>query len=104
MGSVLGWLPVVWAMRIALLVLLAGCSYLYLLLIAPFFRPAHVLRLLRADLPRVRRFGAEVAGTGGEVELADDERLARVEAQLEVLVQEKRSAPREDGADEDKAW
>lgn len=39
MGSVLEWPPVVWAMRVALLVLLAGCSYVYLLLIAPFFRP-----------------------------------------------------------------
>jgi hypothetical protein len=68
MSTVLGWLPLVWAMRIALLVLLAGCSYLYLLLIAPFFRPAHVLRLLRADLPRVLRIGAEIAGTRADVE------------------------------------
>ncbi|HEU4884410.1 MAG TPA: hypothetical protein VFT45_19290 [Longimicrobium sp.] len=55
-------------MRVALLVLLAGCSYLYLLLIAPCFRPAHVLRMLKADIPRVRKLGAEIAGTRGEVE------------------------------------
>ena len=67
MGAVLGWPPLVWAMRIALLVLVAGCSYVYLLLIAPFFRPAHVVRMLKADIPRVRSLGVEIAGTGGEV-------------------------------------
>jgi hypothetical protein len=64
-------------MRVALLVLLAGCSYVYLLLIAPFFRPAHVLRMLKADIPRVRKFGAEIAGTRGEVEFAQVERAVR---------------------------
>lgn len=59
-------------MRIALLVLVAGCSYLYLLLIAPFFRPAHVLRMLKADIPRVRRLGVEIAGTGAEVQLVEE--------------------------------
>jgi hypothetical protein len=59
-------------MRVALLVLLAGCSYVYLLLIAPFFRPAHVLRMLKADIPRVSKFGAEIAGTRGEVEFVDE--------------------------------
>ncbi len=72
MAPVLGWLPVVWAMRVALLVLLAGCSYVYLLLIAPFFRPAHLLRMLKADIPRVRSLGAEVAGTRGEVEFVHE--------------------------------
>lgn len=93
MGAVLGWLPVVWATRIALLVLLAGCSYVYLLLIAPFFRPANIRRLLMADLPRVRRFGAEIAGTRGEVEFAPTrkatatagaEQMLRVEAEADT--------------------
>lgn len=73
MGSVLGWPPLIWAMRVALLVLLAGCSYVYLLLIAPFFRPAHVRRLVTADLPRVLRIGAEIAGTRGEVHFVQDQ-------------------------------
>jgi hypothetical protein len=77
MGSVLGWPPLVWTMRVALLVLLAGCSYVYLLLIAPFFRPAHVLRMLKADIPRVRKFGAEIAGTRGEVEFVQGEPAVR---------------------------
>ena len=80
MGAVLGWLPVVWAMRIVLLVLLVGCSYVYLLLIAPFFRPAHIMRLLRADLPRVRRLGAEIAGNRAEVELAQEQRTTKFHA------------------------
>jgi hypothetical protein len=67
-------------MRIALLVLVAGCSYLYVLLIAPFFRPAHVLRMLKADIPRVRRFGAEVAGTRGEVEFVQADPALRDKA------------------------
>lgn len=77
MGPVLGGPPVVWALRVALLVLLAGCSYVYLLLIAPFFRPAHVLRMLKADIPRVRRFGAEIAGTRGEVEFVQSDPAVR---------------------------
>ncbi|WP_420127544.1 hypothetical protein [Longimicrobium sp.] len=60
-------------MRVALLVLLAGCSYVYLLLIAPFFRPAHVLRMLKADIPRVRSLGAEIAGNRGHVEFVQAE-------------------------------
>lgn len=73
MGAVLGWLPVVWAMRIALLVLLVGCSYVYLLLVAPFFRPSNIWRMVKADLPRVGRIGAEVAGTRGEVHFVQDQ-------------------------------
>jgi hypothetical protein len=65
MDRFIDWPPIFWAMRVALLVLLVGCSYVYLLLIAPFFRPAHVLRMLKADIPRVRSLGAEVAGTLG---------------------------------------
>jgi hypothetical protein len=65
-------------MRVALLVLLAGCSYIYVLLIAPFFRPAHVLRMLKADIPRVSKFGAEIAGTRGEVEFDRKEEAIRV--------------------------
>jgi hypothetical protein len=65
-------------MRVALLVLLAGCSYVYLLLIAPFFRPAHVVRMLQADIPRVRSLGAEIAGTRGEVEFEREDDAVRV--------------------------
>lgn len=80
MGAVLGWLPVVWAMRIGLFVLLVGCSYVYLLLLAPFFRPANVRRLVKADLPRVRTIGAEIAGTRGEVELAQEPAAEKLHA------------------------
>jgi hypothetical protein len=66
-------------MRIALLVLLAGCSYLSLLLIAPFFRPAHVRRMVTAGLPRVLRIGAEVAGTRGEVHFVQDRPAAETD-------------------------
>lgn len=75
MNGVFGWPPVVWSLRIALLVLVAGCTYLYLLLIAPFFRPANVRRMLAADIPRVRSLGAEFAGTRGEVEFAQDAKV-----------------------------
>lgn len=75
MATVLGWPPVVWALRIALVVALAGCSYVYLLLIAPFFRPANIRRMVRADLPRVRSVGAEVAGTRGEVQFVQEPRI-----------------------------
>lgn len=69
-------------MRIALLVLLAGCSYLYLLLIAPFFRPKNIRSMVTADLPRVLRIGAEIAGTRGEVHFVQDHPVAKAEADL----------------------
>ena len=95
MGAVLGWLPVVWAMRIALLVLLVGCSYLYLLLIAPFFRPANIRRMVKAGLPRVRTIGAEIAGTRGDVEFVDQraERLAAAEEAARALHRKGGSTP-----------
>lgn len=82
MGTVLQWPPVVWALRIALLVLLAGCSYVYLLLVAPFFRPANIRRMLTADLPRVRGIGAEIAGTRGEVHFVQDRPVRKTETAL----------------------
>jgi hypothetical protein len=77
MGTVLGWPLVVWALRIALFVVLVGCSYVYLLLITPFFRPANIRRMVLADLPRVRTLGAEIAGTRAEVELVQDPRTRK---------------------------
>jgi hypothetical protein len=95
MGSVLQWPPVVWAMRIALFVLLVGCSYVYLLLIAPFFRPANIRRMVKADLPRVRTIGAEIAGTRGEVEFVNERegQFAAKEAELRALHREGDSTP-----------
>ncbi|HEX6367705.1 MAG TPA: hypothetical protein VF006_02155 [Longimicrobium sp.] len=85
----------------ALLVLLAGCSYVYLLLIAPFFRPAHVLRMLKADIPRVRRFGAEIAGTRGDVEFVDERSaLERSEAATQRFARHASSASTEAEDDE----
>ena len=101
MGAVLGWPPVVWAMRIALLVLLVGCSYVYLLLIAPFFRPAHIMRLLRADLPRVLRFSAEIGGTRGEVELMDEGRAREMsEERMQSFAHQASGASKEAEDDE----
>lgn len=87
MSGVFAWLPLVWAVRISLLVLLAGCTYLYLLLIAPFFRPSNVRRMVRAGLPRVRAVGAEVAGTRGELHLAEprDGQMQAIETKLEDI-------------------
>jgi hypothetical protein len=88
-------------MRIALLVLLAGCSYLYLLLIAPFFRPAHVLRMLKADIPRVRSLGAEIAGTRGDVEFEHGRSALELsEKATQGLARGTRSASTEAEADE----
>lgn len=63
-------------MRITLLVLLAGCSYVYLLLIAPFFRPAHIRRMVTAGLPRIWRIEAEIAGTRGGVHFVQDQQVS----------------------------
>lgn len=87
MDSVLDWTPLVWALRIATLVVVVDGLGLFTLLTARFFRWNHVKRLVLADLPEVRKLGGQVAGAGATVELAEarDGQLAHLERRVEDI-------------------
>lgn len=88
MDSVLHWPPVVWALRIGLVVVVMDGLGLFTLLTARFFRWKHVKRLLLADLPQIRSVGGQVAGAGATVELAQnprDRQIALLEQRMEEL-------------------
>lgn len=77
MQSLLQWSPILWTLRIALLIVVAVVVGVFTLLTARFFRWKHVKRLLAAELPRVQSVGGEFAGTRATIELAhqQDEQL-----------------------------
>jgi len=87
MDSVLHWPPVVWALRIALVVVRVDGLGLFTLVTARFFRWKHVKRLVLADLPQIRSVGGQVAGAGATVELEQDKSNVQI-ALLEQRVEE----------------
>jgi hypothetical protein len=108
MDKILGWPPILWTLRVALFTLLVGCTYIFVLLLARFLRPAHVRYLLRAGLPRVKSVGGEFAGTKGEVHFAEaqDAQIAGLELRVNglqtnverLLLRLERHAPDEEAA------
>jgi hypothetical protein len=88
MPTVFRWIPLLWTLRVSALIVLVVGVLVYLLLAARFFRWKHLKALLRADLPRVRSVGGELAGTKATIELADaaaEERIASLAARVEAL-------------------
>ena len=57
---VLGWWPLLWTIRAALLIVVLTGSSVFLLLIARFFRWKHVKEMFTADLPVVRTVGGKL--------------------------------------------
>jgi hypothetical protein len=87
MDKILGWTPILWTARVALFTLIAGGTYVFVLLLARFLRPAHVRRLLTAGLPRIKSVGGEFAGTRGEVHFAQahDAQITALELRVNAL-------------------
>lgn len=91
MSGVLEWPPIIWTLRIALLILVAGAAYLFVLLIARFFRWTNIRSMVLAEPPRVESVGGEFAGAKGEVRLFHlersglDHRVATLEEQVARL-------------------
>lgn len=99
MHPVLHWLPIVWALRVATLVVLVDGLALFALLTARFFRWRHVKQLVLADLPRVQSVAGGIGGTRAAVELVSgeaeqiavlSERLAALQRRVDVLVESMR--------------
>jgi hypothetical protein len=87
MDEIIGWGPILWTLRVGAFTLIAGGTYVFLLLIARFLRPSHVRTLLKAGLPRVKSVGGEFAGTRGEVHFAEaqDAQIAGLELRVNGL-------------------
>lgn len=105
MRGILEWLPLIWTLRIGLLILLLGGAYLYVLLVARFFRWTNIRAMVLADPPRVESVGGEFAGAKAELKLfqtAQNEQQVSVENRLAVLEARVRVLLRTVGADEAK--
>lgn len=74
MDGILEWPPIIWTVRIALLILVAGGAYLFVLLVARFFRWTNIRVMLLADPPRVESVGGEFAGAKAELKLFQNTR------------------------------
>lgn len=96
MEAILEWPPIIWTVRITLLILVGGGAYLFVLLIARFFRWTNVRAMVLADPPRVESVGGEFAGAKAELKLFQlersgldhrvetlEEQVARLGAQVE---------------------
>lgn len=91
MNGILQWLPIIWTVRIGLLILLCGSAYLFVLLIARFFRWTNIRTMVLAELPRVESVGGEFAGAKAELKLFQYEesglehRVADLESKVKEL-------------------
>lgn len=88
MRRIIEWLPLIWTLRIGLLIVLAGGAYLYVLLIARFFRWKNIRAMVLAKLPQVESVGGEFAGAKAELKLSQhatsslDERVVELEGKM----------------------
>lgn len=69
MKDVLAWPPLLWTLRVLLLVAAGGGIFVTLLYMARFLRPRNVLALLKAELPAFQRVGGTAKLLGQELSL-----------------------------------
>lgn len=62
MNDVFGYPGVYWSARILLMVGALATAWMLLLMLARFFRPKHILAMLRADPPKVDEIAGEFRG------------------------------------------
>jgi hypothetical protein len=67
MSHLLSYPSVYWTARLLATVSMAGVTWLLLLMMARFFRPKHILAMLRADLPKIDELRGEFGGMKGAI-------------------------------------
>jgi hypothetical protein len=93
MGHILLWPPLVWTVRLLLLVYAGGILYITSLYLARFLRPGNAWALLSGDLPVFARVEGTAKVLGQELTVNADidekggDRLVAVEKRLETLEQ-----------------
>jgi len=91
MRYILHWLPLLWALRLLLLVLTAGILYVSTLYLARFLRPENARALLSGGLPALTSVGGTAKVLGQELTLNADidkqktDRISVVEKRLDDL-------------------
>lgn len=97
MESLLSWPPLVWTLRLLLLVYAGGILYVSTLYLARFLRPGNAWRLLSDELPSFARVEGTAKVMGQELSInadvagTDIDRLSAVErrvGELEVYVRD----------------
>jgi hypothetical protein len=86
LSSIFGWEPMVWTIRVGLLVVFSVTLYIFILNTLRFFRP------VLGPLPRLRQIGGKIAGVEATASLADSDasisqRLTAVNERMLDLVQ-----------------
>lgn len=69
--GIFGWWPMVWTIRVALIILLSTLLYIYVLNILRFFRPANAKSVIAGPLPRLTQLGGKIAGVEATASLAE---------------------------------
>lgn len=67
MGQVFSHPAVYWVARVMAMVVMLGGTWLTMLMLARFFRPSHVVRLVMADLPKLEELSGEFGGAKGRI-------------------------------------
>lgn len=81
--EILLWKPILWTLRVALLILLLGtawCSFLYFL---RFSRWKHVVAMWNAEMPRITEVGGQQFGV--KLDHKQDTQLAALGADVEEV-------------------
>jgi hypothetical protein len=83
LASIFGWPPVLWTLRLVLLIVILAGTFVLGLVFARFFRREHIRRLWNAPLPQFKEIGGKFAGMEASAKLAEtDQELQRQIVQM----------------------
>jgi len=71
--GIFGWWPMVWTLRIGLLIIFLCLLYIFILNVLRFFRPANAKAMITGPLPRLRQLGGKIAGVEATASLVDSD-------------------------------
>jgi hypothetical protein len=91
MDRIFGWEPLLWSVRVLLLLVSCGAGYVFLLYVGRSLRPKHLWKLLTSDLPQFRNVEGTAKLLGqelslkGEIAGAQGKQLELMEARLAIV-------------------
>lgn len=110
LASIFGWPPVLWTLRLVLLIVILAGTFVVGLVFARFFRREHIRRLWNAPLPQFKEIGGKFAGMEASAKLAETDQdlqrqILRMDSRLDELatwveIQKKLTANANGGSDD----
>jgi hypothetical protein len=90
LASIFGWPPLLWTLRLVLLIVVVAGTFVLALVFSRFFRREHVRRLWNAPLPQFKEIGGKFAGMEASAKLIETDRelqrqVSEVREQMEKL-------------------